>query len=43
MPVDDKAAQELAKRTLTDLYNQRPAWLAKAHEELDEAVAKAYG
>jgi hypothetical protein len=33
----------LAKRTLTNLYNQRPAWLAQAHEALDAAVAAAYG
>ena len=35
--------KELAKRTLTNLYNQRPAWLAQAHEKLDAAVAVAYG
>jgi hypothetical protein len=35
--------QELAKRTLTNLYNQRPAWLAQAHAALDAAVAAAYG
>ncbi len=34
---------ELAKRTLTNLYNQRPAWLAQAHAALDAAVAAAYG
>jgi len=34
---------ELAKRTLTNLYNQRPAWLSQAHEALDAAVAAAYG
>jgi type II restriction/modification system DNA methylase subunit YeeA len=34
---------ELKKRTLTNLYNTRPAWLANAHAELDAAVAKAYG
>ena len=34
---------ELAKRTLTNLYNQRPAWLAQAHATLDAAVAAAYG
>lgn len=32
----------LDKRTLTNLYNQRPAWLAAAHRELDLAVAAAY-
>jgi hypothetical protein len=35
--------RELAKRTLTNLYNQRPAWLAQAHGALDAAVAAAYG
>ena len=35
--------QELAKRTLTNLYNQRPAWLAQALAALDAAVAAAYG
>ncbi len=34
---------ELAKRTLTNLYNQRPTWLAQAHAALDAAVAAAYG
>ena len=29
---------ELKKRTLTNLYNQRPAWLANAHADLDRAV-----
>ncbi len=33
---------ELAKRTLTNLYNQGPAWLAHAHDTLDAAVAAAY-
>ena len=36
-------AKALQKRTLTNLYNQRPAWLAQAHEALDTAVAAAYG
>jgi len=35
--------KELKKRTLTNLYNQRPAWLDKTHRKLDEAVAAAYG
>jgi len=35
--------QQLAKRTLTNLYNQRPTWLALAHQKLDEAVLDAYG
>lgn len=42
-PRTDKAAAELKKRTLTNLYNQRPTWLANAHRELDQAVAAAYG
>ena len=36
-------AAELKKRTLTNLYNQRPAWLDNAHKVLDAAVAAAYG
>ena len=35
--------KELAERTLTKLYNQRPAWLDAAHQALDAAVAAAYG
>lgn len=34
---------DLAKRTLTNLYNTRPAWLDSAHKVLDAAVAAAYG
>ncbi len=34
---------DLKKRTLTNLYNQRPAWLDHAHKVLDAAVADAYG
>ena len=43
LPRDDAAARELKKRTLTNLYNARPAWLDLAHRALDEAVAVAYG
>lgn len=43
LPKDDAAAKELAKRTLTNLYNARPTWLDHAHRALDEAVADAYG
>lgn len=43
LPVDDAAAAVLKKRTLTNLYNARPAWLDHAHRALDEAVAAAYG
>jgi hypothetical protein len=38
--VDLKA---LHKRTLTNLYNAKPAWLSMAHQQLDQAVAAAYG
>ena len=34
---------EIKKRTLTNLYNARPQWLADAHRDLDAAVAAAYG
>jgi len=43
LPVDEVAATELKKRTLTNLYNERPTWLDHAHRDLDRAVAKAYG
>ena len=43
VPVSDKAAAILKKRTLTSLYNERPAWLDNAHRALDAAVAAAYG
>jgi len=32
---------DLKKRTLTNLYNARPAWLDNVHKTLDAAVAKA--
>ena len=43
VPVSPKAAAILKKRTLTNLYNERPAWLDNAHRDLDAAVAAAYG
>ena len=43
VPRDENAAKELKKRTLTNLYNARPQWLADAHDALDAAVADAYG
>ena len=43
IPKDDKAAAELKKHTLINLYNARPQWLANAHAALDAAVAEAYG
>jgi hypothetical protein len=39
----DATEIELKERTLTNLYNQRPAWLGIAHRKLDEAVLDAYG
>jgi len=33
---------ELKRRTLTNLYNERPTWLRLAHRELDRAVLAAY-
>jgi hypothetical protein len=43
VPKDAACAKELKKRTLTNLYNQRPQWLALAHDKLDAAVFAAYG
>ena len=43
VPRDEEAAKPLKKRTLTNLYNDRPQWLADAHAALDAAVASAYG
>lgn len=43
VPKDAAAAQVLARRTLTSLYNQNPDWLVEAHQALDRAVAAAYG
>jgi type II restriction/modification system DNA methylase subunit YeeA len=43
LPVNEATAAELKNRTLTKLYNARPAWLDNAHKALDEAVAESYG
>ena len=43
IPKTGPAANELRKRTLTNLYNTNQSWLRHAHRELDEAVAAAYG
>jgi len=43
VPNSDEAAGELAKRTLTNLYNQRRNWLVLAHQKLDSAVFAASG
>jgi hypothetical protein len=39
----DAKPETLRKRTLTNLYNERPSWLVDAHRTLDEAVFAAYG
>jgi type II restriction/modification system DNA methylase subunit YeeA len=39
----DADAELLRQRTLTNLYNQRPTWLARAHVRLDRAVHAVYG
>jgi type II restriction/modification system DNA methylase subunit YeeA len=39
----DADEQTLKKRTLTNLYNQRPTWLTNLHAALDRAVWAAYG
>ena len=36
-------AADLKKRTLTNLYNAYPTWLQNLHEQLDHAIAPAYG
>lgn len=43
LPRHANTAGALKKRTLTNLYNERPQWLDHAHAELDRAVAAAYG
>lgn len=43
VPKDEDAAKKLKDRTLTKLYNERPAWLDHLHKTLDAAVAAAYG
>ena len=42
-PTPAAPLDELKNRTLTNLSNQRPQWLANAHANLDAAVAAAYG
>ena len=47
-PVSDNGepaleGKALRQRTLTNLYNDRPTWLANIHDALDAAVAAAYG
>jgi len=38
-PRDIDCAAKLKKRTLTNLYNERPTWLDLVHKKLDAAVA----
>jgi hypothetical protein len=42
VPRDEDCARKLAKRTLTNLYNERPTWLELAHQKLDQSVLSAY-
>lgn len=39
----DASEEDLRRRTLTNLYNEMPAWLRDVHGRLDEAVLTAYG
>ena len=41
--ISQEDLKALQKRTLTNLYNLRPQWLQMAHQQLDQAVAAAYG
>ena len=43
VPKDEETAKQLAKRTLTKLYNAHPTWLDLAHKKLDASVFAAYG
>ena len=43
VPTATAPLRELGRRTLTNLYNERPQWLIDAHADLDSAVAEAYG
>ena len=42
-PTATAPLRKLGRRTLTNLYNERPQWLEDAHGESDTAVAAAYG
>lgn len=43
LPESEETAELLQNRTLTKLYNSPPEWLANLKNELDAAVAAAYG
>ena len=40
---EEASAADLKKRKLTNLYNDRPTWVANAHARLDREVFAAYG
>ena len=42
-PADRVGPAQLKRRTLTNLYNDPPAWLQISHDSLDAAVFAAYG
>ena len=42
LPISPEAEAVLKKRTLTNLYNVKSAWLTHAHKALDMAVAAAH-
>ncbi len=42
-PDGSLSTKDLNKRTLTNLYNQKPTWLVNAHKKLDKSVFAAYG
>ncbi|MBA3483946.1 MAG: hypothetical protein H0T51_19240 [Pirellulales bacterium] len=42
-PATNTPPKNSKKRTLTNLYNQRPAWLDSIHRQLDENVFAAFG
>ena len=42
-PLNTERAAKLASRTLTNLYNEGPAWLDLAHRRMEEGVFAAYG
>jgi len=43
LATNDRAAEILKGRTMTNLYNERPGWFVTAQAELDRSVAAAYG
>ena len=43
LPIDAAASIEMERRTLANLYAEKPAWLKNAHREIDDAVMAAYG